>query len=620
VAAAEAAAWRRAALAAIIGAALVKLYLASQAAFIWEEASYRLAGANLDWGFADTPAGAPLLNWLSAALFGETRLGARLLFWAAGAAIPLAVWRLAGEFADARGAAIAAMMAALAPPVFVAGTHAYPEAVLQLLFVGLLLALTRALRRGETGWWIVAGAICAAGLAYHYRFWLVPAGLGLFALATPQGHALLARRDPWIAAGVAAIGLAPGLIHNIETGFGSFRFQAAGRQEWAFWPPGLLYPLEQAAILTPVVAAFVAAGAAELIRRAHRGAAESGAILFPAALIWLLFAALAPLNKDYLLHWPFMAYAPLLPFAGLAASGWIDGPRWRRWTLAGGLALAGAASAAWALNLLAWQHPGERPRFGGDLEDWSELRRPLSRALERLPEDGPRIVAASDHVTGAQIAVAADPPAPVYVLDHPTDAAQRFQHYWERWGRGEADIPDGAGAVIALREPDYLYRSAERTAFRARLCDRFEAVESLATVSLPPGAVRVSLYAARSGGATPPGQCPLLPKAAIEQPQAGETIARAVRPVYGVAAHPDGIATVAVLLDGREIARTDTRIDLPGYRFPEILDFDPDYPAVYWDLRVDFSDVSPGRHALGVVAETRAGTRIESGHRIIYVR
>lgn len=612
--------WRYAAMAAIALAALIKLLMAAHVAFIWEEASYRIAGSHPAWGFADTPAGAPLLNWLSAAMFGETRLGARLIFWLAGALIPLAVWRLADDVAGPRAAALAGLMAAVIPPVFVAGAHAYPEPILQLLFVTLLIALSGGLRSSDRRWWIAAGVICALGLAYHYRFWFVPAGLGLFAVATPQGRNLLKTRDPWIAGAIAAIGLAPGLIHNIQTGFASFTFQAAGRQEWSFWPPGLLYPLEQAAILTPVIAAFAALGALQLWRAVRRGEAFAGLVLFPAALIWLLFALLAPLNKDYLLHWPFMAYAPLLPFAAIEAERWMHGARWRAWVTAGGVALAAVASLGWAVNLMAWQSAGETRLYGGDLEDWSDLHRPLDTALLRLPGDAPAIVVASDHVTASQIAVAADPGAPVYALDHPTDAAQGFQFYWDNWGRGEADLPDAAEAVIALREPDYLYRSAERTAFRARLCGKFGDIEKLATVPLAPGVVRVSIYTARTGGETPPAACPLLPKAMIEQPQAAERMARNARPVYGVAAHPDGVRRIDVLLDGRVIAGTDQRHDLPGYRFPEVLDFDPAYPAVYWDLRVDFAPYEPGKHALGVRVTTGTGETVESDHRIIYLK
>lgn len=530
---------------------------------------------------------------------------------------------LAEELVPARPAAIAALIAAVVPVVFLTGAHAYPEPILQFLFLKLLILLVAGLKTGRRRWWILAGVTCALGLAYHYRFWMVPAGLALFALTTPQGRALLKRPECWIAAGIAAIGLVPGVVHNVQTGFDSFRFQAAGRGDWAFWPPGLLFTLEQALILTPVIAVFVGAGVWRMIRRLRSGDAAAGVILFPCALIWLVFAVLAPLNKDYLLHWPFMAYAPVLPFAALEADRWMQSGRWRSAVLALGVAVAVAVSAGWAVNLVRWKHADlyDGPLYGGDLENWERLQEPLTRAVARLDEPQNAIVAASDHVTAAQIQIAADSPAPVYTLDAPVDQAQHFQDYWDKWGRGEADLPPGAPAVIALREPAYLYRDAAETAFRERLCGIFENVQELATIPLPPGKVRVSLYTARvSEEPGEGGVCPLLPNIIVEQPRAGRVTDTGVQPVYGMAAHPDGVARVEILIDGKVAARTERRIDLPGYRFPEILDYDPAYPAVYYDTRVDFSAFEPGAHTLGARLITETGQSIESSQRIIFLR
>lgn len=530
---------------------------------------------------------------------------------------------LAEELVPARPAAIAALIAAVVPVVFLTGAHAYPEPILQFLFLKLLILLVAGLKTGRRRWWILAGVTCALGLAYHYRFWMVPAGLALFALTTPQGRVLLKRPECWIAAGIAAIGLVPGVVHNVQTGFDSFRFQAAGRGDWAFWPPGLLFTLEQALILTPVIAVFVGAGVWRMIRRLRSGDAAAGVILFPCALIWLVFAVLAPLNKDYLLHWPFMAYAPVLPFAALEADRWMQSGRWRSAVLALGVAVAVAVSAGWAVNLVRWKHADlyDGPLYGGDLENWERLQEPLTRAVARLDEPQNAIVAASDHVTAAQIQIAADSPAPVYTLDAPVDQAQHFQDYWDKWGRGEADLPPGAPAVIALREPAYLYRDAAETAFRERLCGIFENVQELATIPLPPGKVRVSLYIARvSEEPGEGGVCPLLPNIIVEQPRAGRVTDTGVQPVYGMAAHPDGVARVEILIDGKVAARTERRIDLPGYRFPKILDYDPAYPAVYYDTRVDFSAFEPGAHTLGARLITETGQSIESSQRIIFLR
>lgn len=629
--------WRIVAIGLTLASAVLTLLLASQATLIWEEAHYRLAGRTPDWGYPDSPLGAPLLNALSEALFGRSLWGSRLLIWAISALMPLAVWFLATALVDRIQALKAAAVAAILPPFVIAGIYAYPEGPLQVLSVVFLGALIRAIRADSQRWWIIAGAVCAVGAAYYYRFLFMPAGVLVFLLASARGRALRTDRKAWIGGVIAATGLAPSLIHNIREDWGPVLFQLSGRQDWAFWPQAFLYPLEQAALVSAPYFLALAVGAVIAGLRWRKGDWAAGLALISAAALFLPFFGLAFFDKDYLPHWPFLAYGVLTVYVPVAIRRMSQAvPKaLQRHVATGYRALAAGVALitliGFGANLIAWRHPdtfvdaADQGRMtGGDLEDWTVLAGPLADALDAAGPDA--VLAVGDHITAVQLQVAARAGAPVFVLDHPEDRSRNFQGYRTLRGEGEADLMAehaGAPVVIALKEPPYLYRveETERTAMRARLCGRFEDIARLETRALTPGRVRISLFTARVRETEidpDPSACALFPPAVIEQPEAGATVSGVI-PVYGAAAHPDGVRAVIVSLDGQPVARDNSFFDLEG-QFTPLLEFDPGWPEVYWDVRVDLSEAPRGRRVLSIEIITGAGERFLVEARMIYVR
>lgn len=622
------------ALVSTVASAALTLVLASQANLIWEEAHYRLAGRQLDWGYPDTPIGAPLVNALSEHLFGTGRLGSRLVIWLLSAMLPLAAYFAALPLVPRLQALQAALAAALIPPFLIAGVYAYPEGPLQLITLVFLACLLRALQRDSWRFWLAAGAVCALGAMYYYRFWFIPFGVAVFLIADRGGRALWRNPRAWAAGGLAALGLLPSLIDNILKEFGPILFQLSGRQDWAFWPRAALYPFEQAGLVSPVVFILLVLAAGIAWQRGRTGDTGSALIFCIATANFLPFFVLAFFDMDYLPHWPFLAYVPLVILLPAAFDALASRMRfsWARPAVFGLAAvLAIGTTGVMSSTILMWRHPdvflseaGQARLTGGDLEDWSVLQQPLARARAHA---GPgSVLAAGDHILAVQLQIAAQAEGPVYVLDHPEDRSRNYQGYRLLRGEGEADLQAeeaGAPAVIILREPPYLYRAAERVALRARMCRLFEAVDHIETVGLTPGRVQASIFSGRVREApaseASPGGCAFFPQGVIERPVAGQSVSGEII-IHGAAAHPDGAQAVEIRLDGEVIARDGSLIDLPGYRFPQELDFDPTYPGVYWDVRADISDIAPGRHILSLIVITQAGEHVEADQRPIYVR
>lgn len=629
--------WLVVLLGAAILSAIWTLLLASQANWIWEELHFLMAGRNPDWGYPDTPAGTPLWVAGSEAILGDNRLAVRSLTWLVSSLLPLAVWFMASPMVSRKHALMAGALAAILPPLVTGGVYAYPEGpqqVLTALFLGFLL---RALQRNSLMIWLMAGLVCAAGVFFYYRFLFVPGAAFVFAIATSSGRKQLLNPLAWLGGGVALLGLVPSLIDNLNKDFGPLLYHAGRRQDWTFFPEALTYPLQQAGLVTPLAFILLLLGAWYLLSR-WRTEKTADVALFSVSVLFLFlpFMILALFDSNSLPHWPFLAYVAVLPFVPPAVSDLMArfGAGWQRMALKGGViaatGLAIATTLAFGMNLILWRHSEALLTEnqmgllrGGDLEDWSVLEEQVRTALANAGPDA--VLVGGDHITTLRIQKLLPQDQPAYTVASPIDTPRDYQGYRSRLGQGETQLlaeQQGKPAILVLPEPAYLYRGVEDYEFREHLCRIFEDSEWISTTSLTPGEVQVSIFRAKVGasqGDLDPANCAFLPGAVIEQPRAGKYVS-GQEPVYGVAADPSGIKSVTILVDGTPIPVQNIRADLPGYRFPELLAYDPDYPAVFWTRQVDFSRFEKGRHTLEVEIEMKSGVKRKYGERLIYVR
>jgi 4-amino-4-deoxy-L-arabinose transferase-like glycosyltransferase len=81
-----------------------------------------------------------------------------------------------------------------------------------------------------TGRWLLAGLFAGLAVLSKYHGVLLVLGLFLFLVTTREGRRHLATPGPWLAAAIAALGMAPALIWNAQHDWVSFAFQADRRQ------------------------------------------------------------------------------------------------------------------------------------------------------------------------------------------------------------------------------------------------------------------------------------------------------------------------------------------------------------------------------------------------------
>ena len=236
---------------------------------------------HLAGGYFDHP---PVIAWLIAggtALFGDTRLGVRILPILAGTAGGFALIRTSCHFAGARGARYASAVFAVIPLSILGLTLATPDAPLLAGIAWSLYAVVRALdepagSRGGLRWWLVGGVAIGFAMASKFTAVFIPFGLLIaFAWHGPLRSRL---RDPgaWLAVGVASLVMVPVLLWNANHDWIAFRFQLGHALDPV--ARGTWYNREleliggQAALLTPILFVLVVAAIWRSLRAPEMGA------------------------------------------------------------------------------------------------------------------------------------------------------------------------------------------------------------------------------------------------------------------------------------------------------------------------------------------------------------
>lgn len=621
---------------------LWKVAIAATGNVIWEEAHFVVLGQHPALGYPDVPAGWPLFARLCTILFGWSPLAVRLCGLVVSQAIPFGVYFAARPLVSRREAIWAGFLSMLIPATTASGTVFYPEGALQLLTALMLGATIRALRTDKLGWWALTGLCGGLGLFIHYRFLLAGAGVVAFALIDRDGRRLWTRPGFWLAGVMAAAGLAPGFIYNMQEGWPSITYQVANRPSYSHgFDPTLLiaFLVQQAGLCTPVFFVGLLAGAWRARRRAHDG--DSGASLgfWMGLAIFGTYLGLSPIDRQIMPHWPFMAYVAWLPFLPGVLIAFADAARTRagrrlRAALIGlGPVIAVAGAIAGTVFEEAWAHPNAvpvrfRPLLFSKLEDWRQLEPVLARAEARAKKrfGTAPVLAASGHIPALRLEFPGVPGRRVYALGEPYDQFTRFSILRQSWGLDENGLRRshaGGSVVLVLPEPTYLYHTRAEAQFRARLCREFDAVEPFETVELPPGRTAVEIYTARVRGTPAPesaaAPCPLLPELYLAHPVRAQLFRGAKREnEFGAAADPKGIRSVDVLLDGKVVAHARYGLDPPGGRISNVLAFDPNYPRVQFDFQFPKGSLTPGAHRVSLRATRSDGTVIEGAGRTIY--
>ena len=613
----------------------LKIWLAWRLDLYSDEVFYWLASTMPAPAYSDLPFFTALLAGLGSALDPGNPLATRALFLAGGACLPAAVYWVAVPFSGRRDALQAALLSICIPLGGFLGLLAVPD--VPMLLCGLLVLgfFDRALRTGGIGFWLGTGAFMALGLCTHYRFLLYPACATLYLLFHQRD--IWRNHRFWLAAGVAALGLAPILWANLPGNLGSASFYFLERHPWQFDAGGLLQlPIQMLLVTPPMYALLLYSAWLIFTRWRKRRDTHPPRDTHMLLLLWFslphlfAYALLAPWADDNSTteHWPLPGYFPLLVFAPEALRrirAWLA-LHWREtgatlavraipaFGFAGSLlVIAGIGSQSLQAQLQPFTGTGV---LSEKMAGWREFAE-YSGNLLRDDFSGSAVTVTDNYYTAAQLqyaGIAAD----AYTLDRDKAVRDGRDLQLQLWGR--------TGEFVRLRRNEPMLFITEDSSLNVeqkheligRACALSDSLEQIDRLPLFEGDKLFSYYRGRvSAGPDAPAAspCPYPPRAWIDQPAGSESLS-GFAVVSGWAYNEEiGVAQVLLLLDGAVIAELEYGQPRPDVVEAEDLRTDPNQPDLGFQAAFDTRDFTSGQHELSIRIVDSRGNVTSYGHR-----
>ena len=466
---------------------VAKCVFAARTNLYFDESYYWQCGQRLQFAYSDHPFMTALLVRAGTTVFGDTTFGVRALFLLAGATLPFAVWNLARPIVGERRAWMAAGLVLVTPILALQGMIAVPDAVMAPLAALAIAAFERATRMNRRGAWVAAGVVAALGFCTHYRFVIVVLAAGAYLVLTRAGRARLRTSGPWIAAGVAVLGLTPVLLFNLQHDFAPIRYQfvdrhAAGAKGPTEWPVHLA---EQAAVMSPILYVALLAALVAAWRRARAGDDRSALLATFATVPIATYFVTSPWAGDDLahFHWPSLGYIPLSVCLAAALDRLAARDGWRR-LVAGAVPATAALATCTVLALAVFDLFSALRRYRAFVA-WPEL---AAEVRARLPAAAPGarpVVLADSYIQASQIDFALRGTADVLSLDHPRNASHGRALQYRIWGLDEAGLRTRAGRDLLVVVEASEYSPKERAVWMQHVRRLFEGRERVGTVKIP---------------------------------------------------------------------------------------------------------------------------------------
>ena len=337
----------------VAGAGVLRLLVAALLPLFPDETYYWEWGRHLAAGYFDHPPATALLiragsNLLGAVGLGGTSLAVRFFPVLAGTAGALALAatarRIGGDDAGLRAAIIVTVLPLAAAGLVLATPDAPLLAAIAISLYCAVRAVQAPLRSGDSlAWWTATGIALGCAFASKFTSILLPAGVLLAVVATPELRARLREPGPYVACIVATIVFSPVLFWNSQHEWISFTYQI---RHGLGTPRGSPINREleliggQAGLVSPIlfVLMVIATGRAFKGPTGERDPAKL--LLAFVSVFAFAFFAVSAWRKPVEANWPAPAVIPAI--ALLAAQRWSSrGWRWLR----GGVWLAAALSA-----------------------------------------------------------------------------------------------------------------------------------------------------------------------------------------------------------------------------------------------------------------------------------
>lgn len=189
----------------------------------FDEAQYWAWSREPAFGYFTKP---PLLAWIiggAEALCGSSeacvRAPAPILYFGT----CLLVFAIARQLYDDTVAFFAALSTALTPGVVFSARIISTDVPLLFFWALALLAYVKLLQGADRRWALVLGLALGLGTLAKYAMVYFLLGVALAAWLDRDARRLLARPEPWLALGLAALVVAPNIYWNLTHGLASFR-------------------------------------------------------------------------------------------------------------------------------------------------------------------------------------------------------------------------------------------------------------------------------------------------------------------------------------------------------------------------------------------------------------
>ena len=280
-----------------------------------DEAYYWQWSRHLAWGYFDN---GPLVGWVIKAgtlAFGETALGIRIPAVIFSLGIGLLVLDFSRRFLKDPVLGMALTVLYNVAPIFAVGSVIMTYDTVQAFFWLLAVYLAAmAVFENRSGAWYGAGLAAGFSMLAKYSSGLLP--LLIFAFLALERRDPLSRKEPWLAALLALLVLAPNMIWVADHGFAPFRYNL-GRTggEWIFSLPDFVGG--QVGMTGPILFGLLIYGSRIALREARAGNRMHALLLATSWPVLLLFALLSIKTRVYG-TWAGPAYLTMGLAAGLA--------------------------------------------------------------------------------------------------------------------------------------------------------------------------------------------------------------------------------------------------------------------------------------------------------------
>lgn len=606
----------------LVFAAVLDLY--SDEIFYWQ-ASTRPALA-----YSDLPFMAALLSGSGTFLLGHSAFAVRSFFLLLGSAIPFLVYWVALPLMPRQQAREAAALTLCLPLGAFLGLLAVPD--VPLLFFGVLLAgcLEHATRLDSLKFWIATGVVAALGVSTHYRFALYIVAAFIYLLVFRDQHRHWKSPGLWTAVALLMIGLYPAVAFNLGNQLSGIDYHLLERHPWEFQIEGLLHPLKQAVLVTPLLYAALLYTLLVLLRQARKGDSRRGLFALLALVNLGVYLVLAPWTDSTRtsIHWPLSGYLPLLLFLPETLRDLHDRlstrvspvAATRLMILTVGIGFTGSLAALLGVGSQSLQDQ-LRPLLGkgvlsNKMAGWSELGTHVSAMLNRAEMGDVALIVTDNYYTGAQLELSLARDLPVYNIDDDKATRDGRAFQYALWGNNQDGLISEVGDSALFITEDSTLTVPDKINVLARACLQFERLEFVDQLTLFDGEKAFSFYhGSNIGGNSTTNACPKPSLGWVDQPVADATVEDVLTISGWIINEGLGVGTVEVLIDGYPVGMARYGTARPDVVTAMQVVNDPNAPNLGFEFSIETSALPSGKvemslRTTGVSGETQIfGTR-----------